>query len=51
MTPEEIKKIKNDTIEEMCTWLTGCIEHVDHDTDVYKACLAMVGGMRGRKEV
>lgn len=50
MTPEEKKQVKNDTIDELCTWLESCIEQVSHDTEVYKACLAMVGGMRGRKE-
>jgi len=50
LTPEEIRTIRNDTIEELCAWLTNCIEHVDRDSEVYKACLAMVGGMRSRKE-
>jgi hypothetical protein len=50
MTPDEKSQVKNETIEELCTWLTNCIEHVDHETDVYKACIAMVGGMRGRKD-
>lgn len=50
MTPEEIRKVKNETIDEMAQWLTSCIAHVDHDTEVYKACMAMVGGMQQRKE-
>jgi hypothetical protein len=50
MTTEEIKKqARNETIDELCVWLTSCIEHVDHTTDVYKACNAMVTAMRGKK--
>jgi hypothetical protein len=48
MTPEEIR---NQTIDELCDWLESCIEHVDHDTEVYKACASMVGAMRGKKTV
>jgi hypothetical protein len=49
MTPEEKNQVRNETIDELCTWLRSCIEHVDHDSEVYKACHAMVNAMQGKK--
>ena len=43
------RKIRNETIDELCNWLTSCIESVDHNTETYKACTAMVTAMRGKK--
>jgi len=41
--------IRNETIDELCDWLASCIETVDHNTETYKACTAMVNAMRGKK--
>ena len=50
MSELEIKKqARNETIDELCDWLASCIEHVDHNTEVYKACTALVAAMRGKK--
>ena len=49
MTPEEKRAVRNETIDELCDWLHSCIEQVSHDTEVYKACSAMVNAMRGKK--
>lgn len=49
MTPGEKRQIRNETIDELCDWLVSCIEHVDHSSEVYRACLAMVTAMRGKK--
>jgi len=48
---EEVVKqqIRNETIDELCDWLASCIEAVDHNTETYKACTAMVNAMRGKK--
>jgi hypothetical protein len=43
------KKVRNETIDELCTWLSSCIEAVDHNTETYKACTAMVNAMKGKK--
>jgi hypothetical protein len=43
------KRVRNETIDELCDWLASCIQHVDRDTEVYKACDAMVHAMRGKK--
>jgi hypothetical protein len=42
-------RIRNETIDELCAWLHSCIEHVDHETEVFKACTAMVNAMQGKK--
>ena len=49
MTPEEKNQVRNETIDELCTWLHSCIESVDHNTETYKACTAMVNAMQGKK--
>lgn len=49
MSPEDREQARNETIDELCDWLIGCIEQVDHASDVYKACLAMANGMRNKK--
>jgi hypothetical protein len=41
--------IRNETIDELCDWLDSCIEAVEHNSEVYKACTAMVKAMRGKK--
>jgi hypothetical protein len=43
------RQVRDETIDEMCDWLGSCIEGVDHDSEVYKACAAMVKAMRGKK--
>jgi hypothetical protein len=43
------QQIRNETIDELCTWLHSCIENVDHSSEVYKACTAMVNAMQGKK--
>ena len=43
------QRIRNETIDELCTWLHGCIENVDHNSEVYKACSAMVNAMANKK--
>jgi hypothetical protein len=43
------QQVRNETIDELCDWLTSCIESVDHNTETYKACTAMVNAMRGKK--
>lgn len=49
MNPADREQVRNETIDELCDWLIGCIEQVDHASDVYKACLAMANGMRKKK--
>jgi hypothetical protein len=49
MTPDEKAQVRNETIDELANWLDACIEQVDHSADVYKACKAMVNGLRGKK--
>lgn len=49
MTPEERRQARNETIDELCDWLQSCVEAVDHGSEVYKACTAMVSAMRGKK--
>ena len=49
MTPEEKIHVRNQTIDELCDWLEGCIAQVDHDSEVFKACSAMVAHMRTKK--
>jgi hypothetical protein len=51
VTAEERKQVRDETIDELCGWLASCIEHVDHGSEVYKACNAMVAAMRGKKTV
>jgi len=46
---EARRQVRNETIDELCDWLASCIESVDHDTEVYRACSAMVAAMRGKK--
>ena len=49
MTPDEKTQVRNEAIDELCDWLASCIEAVDHSSEVYKACTAMVAAMRGKK--
>ena len=49
MTPTEKAQVRNDTIDELCNWLDSCIEAVNHEDNVYRACKAMVTAMRGKK--
>ena len=49
MTPEEKKQVRNETIDELCSWLESCISQVDHNTETFKACTAMANAMRGKK--
>ena len=48
MTPQEKTQVRNQTIDELCDWLDGCIHQID-EGEVRKACLAMVGAMRAKK--
>jgi hypothetical protein len=50
VTDEERKQVRNQTIDELCNWLDGVIEQVDHKTEGYKFGKAMVGGMRQQKD-
>lgn len=49
MTDLERAQHRNDVIEEMCNWLEGCIALVDHKSETYQSCSAMVAGMRNKK--
>lgn len=49
MTPQEKMKVRNETIDELCNWLDSCIAQVDRDSEVFKACSAMVAHMRTKK--
>ena len=49
MTPDEKTQVRNEAIDELCDWLHTCIEAVDHSSETYKACTAMVVAMRGKK--
>jgi len=41
--------VRNQTIDELCTWLHSCIAQVDPNSEVYKACTAMVNAMAAKK--
>lgn len=43
------QRIRNETIDELCTWLHSCLAQVDPNSEVYKACTAMVNAMAGKK--
>ena len=54
MSKEEFAKlVRNETIDELTTWLQSCINQIDHssagDHEVYKACTAMVTAMQNKK--
>jgi hypothetical protein len=49
MTPDEKDQHRNEVIEEMCVWLEGCIAQVDHNSETFQSCSAMVRGMRNKK--
>jgi hypothetical protein len=49
VTTEEREQVRNETIDELCDWLTACLSQVDRNSETYKACTAMVGGMRKKK--
>jgi hypothetical protein len=51
MTGKEQRQVRNATIDEMCDWLMSCVQHVDQETEVYKACFSMVTAMRKKKAV
>ena len=42
-------QVRNETIDEICDWLHSCVEAVDHNTETYMSCSAMVNAMRGKK--
>ena len=51
-TPAEFKirqQVRNETIDELCQWLHSCLAQVDPNSEVYKACTAMVNAMAGKK--
>ena len=43
------KLVRNETIDELCTWLHSCLAQVDPNSEVYKACTSMVNAMAGKK--
>jgi hypothetical protein len=45
------EEVRNQAIDEMCDWLESCLQQVDHGSEVFKACTAMVRAMRGKKTV
>ena len=50
MSKEEFAKlVRNETIDELTAWLHACIAQVDPNSEVYKACTAMVNAMAGKK--
>lgn len=49
MNDAEKEQVRNDAIEEMCVWLEGCIAQVDHKSETFLSCTAMVRGMRNKK--
>jgi len=49
MNSADREQVRNETIDELADWLDSCIEQVDHADNVYKACKAMVNGMRKKK--
>jgi len=50
LTAEERNKVRNETIDELTNWLQSCIEQVDHSSEVYKACSAMIKAMQAKKQ-
>ena len=49
MTDFEKAQHRNEVIEEMCVWLEGCIAQVDHKSETFLSCTAMVAGLRNKK--
>jgi len=49
MNTADREQVRNETIDELADWLDACITQVDPNSDVHKACSAMVRGMRGKK--
>jgi hypothetical protein len=49
MTNQEQVQVRNQTIDELCDWITSCLTHVDPNSETHKACTAMVNGMRTQK--
>jgi len=49
VTDFEKAQHRNEVIEEMCVWLEGCIAQVDHNSETFLSCTAMVRGLRNKK--
>jgi hypothetical protein len=49
VTDNEKAQHRNEVIEEMCVWLEGCIAQVDHNSETFLSCTAMVRGLRNKK--
>jgi hypothetical protein len=49
VTDAERQQVRNDVIEEMCSWLESCIAQVDHNSETFLSCTAMVRGLRNKK--
>ena len=49
MTEADRQQVRNDAIEEMCTWLESCLAQVDPKSETYQSCTAMVRGLRNKK--
>jgi hypothetical protein len=49
VTEIEKAQYRNEVIEEMCGWLEACIAQVDHASETFQSCSAMVKGLRNKK--
>lgn len=42
-------QVRNETIDELCTWARSCIEQIDHGSEAYRACAAMINVIESKK--